>query len=69
MTIDDKIRDKTLQYEIKKEAAKRSPLSPRKIGKEMLPSNESQIAEEAKFTYSPLRKTLEKQAKKNQRCS
>ena len=64
MTVDDKTRDKTLQHEIKEEAAKISPLSPRTIGKEMLPFNQSQITEEAKFTYSPLRKTLEKQAKK-----
>ena len=67
MTIDDKIRDKTLQYEIKKEAAKISLLSPRKIDQEMLPSNQSQITEEAKFTYSPLRKTLEKQASKKKK--
>ena len=33
------------------------------IGKEILPSNQSQIIEQAKFTYSPLGKTLEKQTK------
>ena len=67
MTIDDEIRDKTLQYEIKKEAAKISLLLPRKIDQEMLPSNQSQITEEAKFTYSPLRKTSEKQASKKKK--
>ena len=30
---------------------------------EILPSNQSQIMQEAKFTYSPLGKTLEKQRK------
>ena len=44
--IDDKIRDEKLQYDINREAAKISPLSPGKIdkheyltGKEILPSN------------------------------
>ena len=31
MTIDDKIRDENLQYDIVREAAKRSALSPLKI--------------------------------------
>ena len=46
MTIDDKIRDEKLQYDINKEAAKISPLSSGKIDKyeyltdeEMLPSD------------------------------
>ena len=30
-------------------------------GQEMLPSNQKQITEQAKFTYSPLGKALEKQ--------
>ena len=30
-------------------------------GQEMLPSNQKQITEQAKFTYSPLGKTLEKE--------
>ena len=30
-------------------------------GQEMLPSNQKQITEKAKFTYSPLGKALEKQ--------
>ena len=32
-------------------------------GKERLPSNEQQIIEQAKFTYSPLEKAFEKQIK------
>ena len=50
MTIDDKIRDGKLQYDIKKEAAKISTLSSGKIdeyeyptGEEILPSNQRKI--------------------------
>ena len=32
-------------------------------GEEILPSNQRQIIEQAKFTYSPLRKAFEKQTK------
>ena len=70
MSIDDKIKDKKLQYEINKETAKISPLSSGKIdkyeyltGEEILPSNERQITEQEKFTYSPLGKAFEKQLK------
>ena len=70
MSIDDKIKDKKLQYEINKEAAKISPLLSGKIdkyeyltGEEILPSNERQIIEQEKFTYSPLGKAFEKQIK------
>ena len=70
MSIDDKIKDKKLQYEINKETAKISPLSSGKIdkyeyltGEEILPSNERQIIEQEKFTYSPLGKAFEKQIK------
>ena len=59
MTIDDKIRDKKLQYDINREAAKISALSSGEIGKYeyltgevILPSNKQQIIEQAKFTYS-----------------
>ena len=52
------------------EAAKISALSSGKIdkyeyltGEEILPSNQQQIIEKAKFTYSPLGKTFEKQTK------
>ena len=70
MTIDDQIRDEKLQYDINREAAKISALSSGKInkyeyltGEEMLPSNQQQIIEKAKFTYSPLGKPFEKQIK------
>ena len=65
MTINDQIRDEKLQYDINREAAKISGLSSGKIDKyeyltneEILPSNQQQIIEQAKFTYSPLRKTF-----------
>ena len=70
MTIDDQIRDEKLQYDINREAAKISALSSGKIhkyeyltGEDILPSNQQQIIEQAKFTYSPLGKAFEKQAK------
>ena len=70
MTIDDQIRDEKLQYDINREAAKISALSSNKIGKyeyltgeEILPSNQKQIIEQAKFTYSPLGKAFGKQIK------
>ena len=70
MRIDDKIRDEKLQYESNREAAKISALSSGRIdeyeyltGKEILPSDQSRILKQAKFTYSPLGKTLEKQRK------
>ena len=57
MTIDVQIRDEKLQYDINREVAKISALSSNKIGtyeyltgKEMLPSNQKQIIEQAKFT-------------------
>ena len=61
MTIEDQIRDEKLQYDINREAAKISALSSGKIdkyeyftGEEILSSNQQQIIEKAKFTYSPL---------------
>ena len=70
MAIDDKIRDEKLQYNINREAAKISALSSGKIhkyeyltGEDILPSNQQQIIEQAKFTYSPLGKAFEKQIK------
>ena len=70
MTIEDQIRDEKLQYDIDREAGKISPLSSGKIdkyehltGEEILPSNQQQIIEQAKFTYSPLGKAFEKQTK------
>ena len=65
MTIEDKIRDEKLQYDVSREAAKISVLSSGKIdkyeyltGEEIIPSNQQQITEQAKFTYSPLEKLL-----------
>ena len=70
MTIDDKIKDEKLQYNINREAAKISALLTGKIdkyeyltGEEILPSDQSRIIEQAKFTYSPLGKAFEKQIK------
>ena len=71
MTIEDQITDeKLLQCIINREAAQISALSSGKIdkyecltGKEILPSNQPQIIEQAKLTYSPSEKTFEKQTK------
>ena len=70
MTIDGQIRDEKLQYDINREAAKISTLSSGKIrkyeylsGEDILPSNQQQIIEQAKLTYSPLGKAFEKQTK------
>ena len=70
ITIEDQIKDEKLQYDINREAAKISALSSGKIdkyeyltGEEILPSNQQQIIEQAKFTYSPLGKAFEKQTK------
>ena len=70
MTIKDQIRDEKLQYDINREAAKISALLSGKIhkyeyitGEDILPSNQQQITEQAKFTYSPLGKAFEKQTK------
>ena len=61
MTLEDQIRDEKLQYDINREAAKISALSSGKTdkneyltGEEILPSNQQQIIEQAKFTYSLL---------------
>ena len=68
MTINDQIRDEKLQYDIDRAAAKISALSSKNIhkyeyitGKDILPSNQQQIIEQAKFTYFPLGKAFEKQ--------
>ena len=70
MTIDYQLEDGKLQHDINRAAAKVSALSSGKIdkyefltGKEILPSNQKQIIEQAKFTYSPLGKAFEKQIK------
>ena len=70
MTINDQIKDEKLQYDINREAAKISALSSGKLhkyeyltGEDILPSNQQQIKEQAKFTYYPLGKAFEKQIK------
>ena len=67
MSIDDKIKDVKLQC---RRAAKMSASSSGKIdkyecltGQEILPSGQSRIIQQAKFTYSPLVKAFEKQIK------
>ena len=70
MTIDDKIRDEKLQYNINREAAKISVLASNKFnkyeyltGEEILSFNQKQMIEQVKFTYSSLGKAFEKQIK------
>ena len=68
MTIEDQIKDEKLQYDINREVAKISALSSGKTDKyeyltdeELLPSNQQQIIQQAKFNYSPLGKAFDKQ--------
>ena len=67
MTIDDEIKDEKLQYDIAREAAKILASSSGKYEyltrEEILHCNQQQIIEQAKFTYSPLGKSFEKQTK------
>ena len=70
MTIEDQIKNEKLQYGINREAAKISALSSSKLdkyeyltGEEIIPSNQQQIIQQAKFNYSPLGKAIEKQIK------
>ena len=70
MTVNDQIKDEKLQYDINREAAKISALPSGKIykyeyltGEDILPSNQQQITEQAKFTYSLLEKAFEKKIK------
>ena len=70
ITINYQIRDEKLQYGINREAAKISALSSGKIHKyeflsseDILQSNQQQIIQQTKFTYSLLEKTFEKQIK------
>ena len=65
MTINDQIRDEKLQYDIDREAAKISSKSSGKLHKyeylfveDILPSNQQQITEQDRFTYSPLKSLL-----------
>ena len=70
MTINDQVRDEKLQYHIKRKVAEMSALSSGDInkykyltGNEILPFNQQQTIQQAKFTYSPLVKAFEKQIK------
>ena len=70
MITDDKIRDEKLQHYINRKAEKISVLLSGKInkyeyltGKEILPSDQSRIIEQAKCIHSPLGKAFEKQIK------
>ena len=70
MTINDQIRNEKLQQDINRNPPKISALSSGKIdkqeyltGKKILLSNQKQVIEKAKFTYSPLGKVFEKQIK------
>ena len=70
MTFTDQIRDNKLQDDINREAAKISALSSGKIdkyeyltGEDILPSNQQQIIEQARFTYSSLGTAFVKQLK------
>ena len=65
MTINDQIKDENLQYDINSEAAKILALSSGKIhkyeylpGENILPYNQQEIIEQAKFTYTPLGKAF-----------
>ena len=67
MTINDKIRDEKLQYDISKESAKLLVLSSGKIdkneyltGEEISLSDQSRIIEQAKLTKAVSGKILEK---------
>ena len=70
MTINDQIKDEKLQYDINRAAAKISALSSGKLheyeyltGEDILPTNQQQIIEQTKFTYSLLGKAFDKQIK------
>ena len=70
MTIDDKIRDEKLQHNTNREAEKYQYYHKKKKGKheyltgvEILPSDQKRVIEQAKFTYSPLGKSFERQTK------
>ena len=71
MTIDDKIKDGKLQYNIKKEPAQISTLSSGKIDKyeyltgvKILPPDQRRAIEQTNYICSPLEKAYEKQIKR-----
>ena len=69
MTIEDQIRDEKIQYDINREAAKISGKIDKYeylTGEEILPSNQQQIIEQAKFKKAFVKqtKTIEDQGEK-----
>ena len=67
MTINHKIRDEKIQYDINREVAIKIALSSDKIEKyeyitseEIIPSEQIKIIEQAKYTYSPFSKIKNK---------
>ena len=70
MTINNKIRDEKLQYDINRGIAKISALSSGEIdkyeyetGEKILPPQQHRIIQQTKFTYAPLGKVFKKQRK------
>ena len=65
MTINNEIRDKKLQHDIKISALSSGEIHKYQYltGEDILPSNQQQIMEQAKFTYSSSGKVFEKQIK------
>ena len=69
MAVGNKNRDEKLQYDINGETGKILALSSVKIEKykylsdeEMLPSDQSRMIEQTRYTYYPLGKALEKKS-------
>ena len=67
MTVDDKIRDEKLQYDINREGAKTPELSYGKsdkneylTGKEIITPDQRRVIKQAGFSYSSLGKAFEK---------
>ena len=70
MIINDQIKDEKMQYDINREASKISALSSGNIheykyltSEDILPSNQQQVIQQVRFTYSPLGKAFKKQIK------
>ena len=70
ITVDERIRDEKLRYDINREASKLSALLLGKINKyeyvraeKTLPLDQSRIIEKAKFIYPPVEKPCKKQSK------
>ena len=66
MTINDQVKDEKLQYDINRKAAEISAKSSGNLhkyeyltGEDILPSNQQQMIEQTKCTYSPLGKAFD----------